>query len=76
MSSHKNLKRAWNLLVLKNARLERASARARGREYDREGEISLPLPRTLAISSLAFFKGMNSSTFGVFMWKSRVFKFK
>ena len=32
------------------------SARARERECDSEGEISLPRPRTLAISSLAFFK--------------------
>ena len=34
----------------------RESARARERECDSEGEISLPRPRTLAILSLAFFK--------------------
>ena len=33
----------------------RESARERERECDNEGEISLPRPRTLAISSLAFF---------------------
>ena len=30
---------------------DRESARAKEREYDSEGEISLPRPRTLAISS-------------------------
>ena len=43
-----------NLPVLKNARLE--NARVREQECDNEGEISLPRPCTLAISSLAFFK--------------------
>ena len=51
------------------------------RECEGEGEISLPRPRTLAFSTLAFFKNQFSDTFGVsygvsFMLKPRVFIFK
>ena len=38
------------------------SARARERECDNEVEISLPRPRTLAISSLVFFKNSKFQT--------------
>ena len=38
------------------------SARARERECDSEEEISLPRPRTLAISSLAVFKRSKFNT--------------
>ena len=52
-------------------------ARARKGECDSKGEISLPHPRTLVISSLTFFKnGWISDMFGVFMWKAHIFIFK
>ena len=53
---------------------EYESARARDRECDNDGEISLPRPRTLAISSLAFFKRYKLQTrLGFHVKTSRIY---
>ena len=51
------------------------SARAREREGDSEGEISPPHPRTLAISSLAFFKTSKFQTRLEFSFENLAFLF-
>ena len=51
--SHENPKRVWNLDLFKNARLE--NARAKERDFYLAVALSLPRPRILAFSSLAFF---------------------
>ena len=71
--SHENPKCVWNIDLLKNAGLERA--RAREQDFYLAVALSLPRPRTLAFSSLTFFKTSKFQTHLRYLCENLAFLF-